>query len=404
MIGTNTPKITGTLPVLSKTKVALLICLLLIVLGWPLIKDLVLRNPVRNNEELLFAPIATEISFGFDDSPGTEGDNDVHLVAIRKLEQIGTPSAVRVLRRFLLSPTGDGGLKRRALLALARIGTYQSIQAIADFEDWGQSQERLVIEFPNLLRRQPDGIWRLVEDKPLATCTTRNGDTWGVFWWCCFHEPYFWLSRRSESGQWSSPVARGRPEDWLELWRDRRFQQEKFTLKPFCGMTEFQVSWDHRTLPLKVSDIGDDTDLDSLPDYMEEVLTTDVGNPDTDGDGIPDGEDSNPKYSGLELKDDSARIRQAVLTFVNATMNSNVIYVLDPERDDGKQPYLRSRGDVIPDLESDFTQLISINKMSDSQALASFAWWNGYMATLEKKHGKWVVVSTTLTMHMDPFL
>src|SRR5207248_3145372 len=67
-----------------------------------------------------------------------------------------------------------------------------------------------------------------------------------------------------------------------------------------------------RHVALSIADLYRDLDRDGLPDRLERMIGTDPRNRDTNGNGIPDGQDKNPLVPAHALSDEEG-IYQAAL-------------------------------------------------------------------------------------------
>src|SRR5262249_39845741 len=67
-----------------------------------------------------------------------------------------------------------------------------------------------------------------------------------------------------------------------------------------------------RDVVTRVDDLYLDSDGDSLPDRLERKIGTDPSKPDSNGNGIPDGEDRNPLYRAHALRDEEGIYAAAI--------------------------------------------------------------------------------------------
>jgi len=69
---------------------------------------------------------------------------------------------------------------------------------------------------------------------------------------------------------------------------------------PFIGCPAYELLQDGLIVSINLNMLKIDSDNDGLTDIVERKLMTDPFNPDTDGDGIIDGKDCNPRYKNVE--------------------------------------------------------------------------------------------------------
>jgi Bacterial TSP3 repeat len=85
-------------------------------------------------------------------------------------------------------------------------------------------------------------------------------------------------------------------------------------------------SWD-----ISIADVERDSDHDGLTDLEEDRLGTDPHNPDTDGDGIPDGQDPCPLYSAKTApSDEDAMVLKKAFFAEYGLANSNYLILVRP--------------------------------------------------------------------------
>jgi hypothetical protein len=169
-------------------------------------------------------------------------------------------------------------------------------------------------------------------------------------------------------------------------------------------------------------ELAADSDRDGLPDLVEARLGTSPREPDSDGDGTPDGQDSNPLTPKHKGQGDLGEIRQAVFSVLFATSGSqDALVIVEGARpkgaDDAKaglpgehfasQEYYGHAGLVLrsPQIRRGFVNVtgLSVKIESPTTATATINDWegglaaSGHRATLKKLHGKWVVVAFHMT-------
>jgi hypothetical protein len=151
-----------------------------------------------------------------------------------------------------------------------------------------------------------------------------------------------------------------------------------------------------------------DSDSDGLPDIVEERFLTDPNNPDSDGDGTANGNDSNPLTAAVTEPNDLQQIRQAVFSVLFATCDSRDALVVVDKGDFAKQEYRGFAGPVLRSAQKrpGFVNImyLTVNLESPDSATANISDWEGaearsvHQAKLKKISGKWVVVHFMLTL------
>lgn len=141
---------------------------------------------------------------------------------------------------------------------------------------------------------------RLVSKLPKECILRENGSTRAVFSSGYYGFNELWMMYFEAGHGWhrplylAQPIITNTPYAWT-FKRDTLFVRTgtKTTSpvhyqvrKPFLLFAEYSQ--------LAMSQILHDADGDGLSDFSEEVLWTDASNPDSDGDGIEDGQDPNP--------------------------------------------------------------------------------------------------------------
>lgn len=286
-----------------------------------------------------------------------EKSKDSRLRIIRQLTELGTPGAVHALCTFLTTDKAGRNLKQRALVALGRIGSREAVDAIRQFETRAERRRRE----PSAFTFGPIdyGIDHCArhELKPLATVKDAQGASWTVFRWPIFGwtERDLWITQSVRQNTWSSPTL-------LELAGLPRL---KWNAKLGLEITgdQFKLIVDGQPYESTIEQLRHDSDNDRLPDTVERILTTDPMNPDTDGDGIKDGEDGNPLTPKLKKAlDDEAEIRQALFTALFATCNSMDTLVIVAKDEQARQEYHGYRGFVIasPERRNGFVNITSM--------------------------------------------
>ncbi len=317
---------------------------------------------------------------------------DDSLKAINRLGEIGSPKAVDILLKFLTSHNGDRKLKQRALVTLGKIGTKYAIKAIEKFERW--SRKRFTDPPPFRFGKKDFAIDHFQPHnlRALARTTDDKGKEWAIFFWYRYGRWDLWLTSSIDGDRWSQPILLDLPGLRGEVRGD--FRWELSVNGDFIGITI--------DIKSQISRYLSDSDGDHLPDIVERRLLTSPVNPDSDGDGIIDGLDSNPLTPKHKGSGDIVEIRQAVFSALFATSNSQDAIVIVERGDFAKQEYYGYSGFVLRSskIRRGFVNItkVEVKVENPSLATAEIVDWEGLLAAsghkakLRKIHGKWVVV------------
>lgn len=334
---------------------------------------------------------------------------DPHLKAIKKLQGMGSPDAVAILRDFLtVDRINCQELKQHSLIALGNIGTRPAIDSIRQFEAW--SKKRFTKPPPFRFGFKDCAIDHTSPHdlSPLAKTTDEKNTTWAIFQWQRHSAvAEIWICKSLGDDLWSQPILLdlpGIPEFYPFSLKYRKWDEKcSFQIKN----DSIKIVVDEKIWESRISDHLVDSDKDALPDHVEARLLTDPNCPDSDKDGLPDGRDCNPLTPKHNDTNDVIQIRQAVFSALCVTSNSqNAIVIVD--RDDfAKQEYYGYGGFILrsPEIRRGFVNITSIkvNLKSTDTATATINDWegslaaSGHLAKLKKLHGKWIVVEFKMT-------
>lgn len=336
-------------------------------------------------------------------------ENDPRLKAIIKLQGMGSPQAVVILREFLtVDRINCQQLKQHSLVALGNIGTRPAIDAIRKFEAW--SKKRFTKPSPFRF-----GFKDYVVDhisphnlSPLAKTTDEKNTTWAIFQWKCHSAvAEIWICKSLGDTLWSQPTLLDLPgiPEFYPFSRKYRKWDDKCSFQ--VKNDSIKIVVDEKIWESRISDHLVDSDKDTLPDIVEARLLTDPNNPDSDNDGLPDGGDSNPLTPKHNDTNDVTQIRQAVFSALCATSNSRITIVIVDRAGFAKQEYYGYGGFVLrsPEIRRGFVNItgIKVNLISLDTATADITDYegslaaSGHQAKLKKLHGKWVVVEFKMT-------
>lgn len=116
-----------------------------------------------------------------------------------------------------------------------------------------------------------------------------NGVTWKHYYTGLTENFYYFLKRNSK----------------IPLWKDSTtLQIESVIVRQMTQVmhpipAEFEAIHDNIAIQLDLTKIIKDSDNDGLTDIVENKMLLNPNNPDTDGDGINDGEDKNPRFKSI---------------------------------------------------------------------------------------------------------
>jgi hypothetical protein len=332
------------------------------------------------------------------------GENNSRLKTIRQLEANGSAQAIGILKDFLTTHGAERKLKQHTITALGRIGTPEAIDAIRQFESW--SQNRFTQPGPFRLGKTEFAIDHFASYylDPVAK-TDDNGKTWAIFPWNRYGTQDIWLSF-AEKDFWAEPVLL----DLSGMPHLARVAAQAYDKKCLLRIQDDSVTilCDGNTVKSTIRGSLRDSDSDGLPDVVEMRLLTDSNNPDSDKDGIADGNDSNPLTPRHEDSNDAVEIRQAVFSILFATSSSRDAIVIVDTGDFAKQEYYGYAGVVLrsSQIRKGFTNItgLAIKLESPTNATATISDWEGTLAAsvheakLKKFNGKWLVVEFMLTL------
>jgi outer membrane protein assembly factor BamB len=209
--------------------------------------------------------------------------------ALRVLANSSDPRAVRYMIAQLADEKAEPERRHQAYINLARTGGEAGLQAVLAARD----TRRTVPPFRQMLALdrlglKPDSKKRY-PSQLLATRRDGQGRLWGLV-----ASPILgsggdlWLVRH-DGTRWVDPVFTG--VDIIEqgFWRrdDRPFRYQGLTRKQLLDGAWFAKFVGSAAL-------RKDTDGDGWTDLVEQRLGTDPTKADSDGDGLPDGQDKNP--------------------------------------------------------------------------------------------------------------
>ena len=374
------------------------------------ISDFIKANPkpvTRNSEGIDIDALKKTLSMETPELRSTfrVRNENAQLQAIKQLESAGSQEAVEVLLDCLTSDKTDCKLKQNALTALGRIGTEPAIEAIKKFDTWSRKRYTEPQQFK--MGRQEYAIdhFQSSDVQPLVQVKDKDNKTWAIIILSRYGGLDLWLTSSLENNVWSEPIFLNLPDfPGLSMSRTER---ENAIGKLQVEGDVLKIIYNNVTYETRISDQLKDTDKDGLPDIVEARFLTDAKNPDSDGDGVADGKDSNPLTPKQKDANDTMEIRQAVFSALFATSNSRNAIVIVDRGEFAEQEYYGFAGAVLraPSHREGFVNVTSIDirYQSKTEATARISDWEGNMAAsvhevkLKKINGKWVVIEFQLT-------
>jgi outer membrane protein assembly factor BamB len=219
--------------------------------------------------------------------------------ALDFLAHSSDPRVVTLLTEAMRNPKAEHGLRVTARLALPRIGGAEGLALVlADADKGGPLpswEQALALDrlSTRISRGPPPGPGEsLSKRRLLATHRDKDGVLWGLLecgilgsrgdLWIIRHDGKHWTHPQFTGATYATPVVQ-KPEP-----------------RRFYGLTKHEMlagGWVEKLVGNP--ELDRDSDADGLTDLAEQRLGTDPHNPDTDGDGIPDGKDRNPLASAV---------------------------------------------------------------------------------------------------------
>jgi hypothetical protein len=253
---------------------------------------------------------------------------------------------------------------------------------------------------------------------PLVKWSAGSGQTqreFAAFRWGRYGETRLWLVSRAPSGPWDTPglLAMSAGD------AGRIGKAEHLTGVYDAG--RLALKGDDINLTVDPRREADDADKDGVPDAVEVMLGTDPKKADSDGDGTPDGNDSNPLTPKPAQVSEDMEIRQAAFLALFGTSSThnaaNIVWA--PGWDAGakepaeipewaRQEYYGMGGYVLRSqrIRQGWVNITSIDikRKSATEALVTISDYEGNSAAsvheiVVKKMGKlWVPVSVQMTI------
>ena len=117
-----------------------------------------------------------------------------------------------------------------------------------------------------------------------------NGKTWKHFYTGLTENYYYFFKRNSKIPLWKDSTT-------LQI-EGAIVRQVTQVMHPMPA--EFEAIHDNIAIQLDLTKICKDSDNDGLTDIVENKMLLNPSNPDTDGDGINDSEDKNPRFKSIK--------------------------------------------------------------------------------------------------------
>ncbi len=144
-------------------------------------------------------------------------------------------------------------------------------------------QNHWYILYTNLKYEEPfdfkDGYWLAISND--------NGSSWKKYYTGLVENYYYYFNRESK-------ISLLKNDNTLQI-ECAITRLEKQAIRPI-GSPTFGLVQDGLVIEIEMSEIIKDSDNDGLTDIVENKMLLNPTNSDSDGDGINDGEDSNPRF------------------------------------------------------------------------------------------------------------
>ncbi len=254
------------------------------------------------------------VCHGVSNKPSKEASalkNQVTEYLLRALRDSTSPDWLGRFARIELQ--NDRGLvaRKAALSGRNRTGEFKLMPSVSTLKRLGPYQQA------------PAPIGFPAEFKSAAMARDANGIWWAAFYCRYLGGPYdLWFVHSKDRQVWEQPAfgldLQGRCSPWGLPMEDAvsmsisnariDFLWREFIVKHASG-GERDVR--HRD-SVDIGQLYADADHDGVPDLVERAIGTDPRNPDTNGNGIPDGRDRSPAFTPHKRSEEEA-IYQAVL-------------------------------------------------------------------------------------------
>jgi hypothetical protein len=183
------------------------------------------------------------------------------------------------------------------------------------------------------------------------------------------------------------------------------------------GAFRNRAGFSRRTLDFRVVDIERDSDNDGWTDVEEQRLGLDPRNPDSDGDGVPDGKDVCPNYAPTQAdRDDEsvAIIQKAFLAVAGLNASRTVLYPRPAARKvqlwGARVPVIYGFDRADPSAREDRTRYREVidwrvvRTGHDTATVRMATLFSGHDVYLQKFDGEWFVVAWELVWQAEPAL
>jgi Bacterial TSP3 repeat len=216
-------------------------------------------------------------------------------------------------------------------LAYARLGELATAESLAAVRRIDAAAARIVLTpLTSAVDVWPHVGWFVADTvvTPIAQTTAADGTTYAIVSGNLLGGfDFFLISSRSPAdlGGWSRPKL---------VDRSHVLGVRRADLRPGAGQTlsltfTFRFTPAPRDLQISLLDVNRDSDGDGWTDLEEARLETDPHDPDSDGDGMPDGADVCPLYpaSNEDAGSDSIILQKAVFAAFGLTGSRQLLYV-----------------------------------------------------------------------------
>lgn len=363
-------------------------------------------------------------------------DSDRTAKLNRAFHAIPTETDVRKLEdaaQYQPSDTVDGEelgtaafrFRSTAYIRLGAIGSHDAIAAIQRIRTRAQQTVPNSATVPYGFIDNPARHEGAIGLKPMAQTTASDGTEYAIVYAPLMGDiDLFLMVRKPGEAQWNRPklipnrIYRGVSESKLVARSSNELvftfvQREpggRNLMEGFLTPPQQAPQLGAQEWRIIVSDITRDSDNDGLTDIEEERLGLDPHNPDTDGDGIKDGEDICPNLSQktTPVDEDSELIQSAFFALYGISGSNQMLLVSSDSKpvhiwgyggpiiyDSKSQPFQKQHP------EGPITMGWKVKSKTSDSAVVQIGDYEGPLAAwgcdvqLKKIFGLWVVVGTS---------